>query len=958
MRLPAWSTGVLFAIVLLLASVNASGISAEPRERINIDDDWSFALGHAYDAARDFNYATVPFFFAKAGYGDGPASARYDDRAWRRVNLPHDWAVELPFDRRGDGNHGSRAIGRNFPENSVGWYRKVLTFTEADIGRRISVEFDGVYRDSEVWFNGHYLGNEHSGYSGFRYDLTDYINFSGENVLVVRADATREEGWFYEGAGIYRHVWLTRTDPLHVGQWGVFVTSEVTGDTADVSITTTLRNDSAAERAFSLEEQIISPTGTIVGSHVQAAALRAGAEADFQSGISVAQPQLWSLENPALYSLRTTVREGDRIVDQYDTPFGIRTIRWDGATGFWLNGVNIKLKGTNNHQDHAGLGAALPDSIQEFRLRRLLAMGTNAYRTAHNPPTPELLQAADRLGVLVIDEHRMMGTTPEIRDQLSRLIRRDRNHPSVILWSVGNEEWAIEGGELGARLTRLMQDEVRRLDPSRRSTVAVSGGAPGGSSSTTDVIGFNYRSQHDVDAYHALFPDTPAMMSEEGSTFATRGIYQTDREAVHIAAYDAPQRPTNSSSIEQGWTAVADRPWMAGMFVWTGFDYRGETTPFGWPAVSSQFGMLDTTGLFKDTAYYLRSWWDDTPSVHILPHWTWPDRVGEPIDVWVYSNAEEVELTLNGRSLGRQAMTPNSHLEWEVPYAPGRLVATGYRDGRRIASSVVRTAGEPASISLAPDRRALTADGRDATPITVSVLDRSGDVVPGADHNIQFSISGPGRIIGVGNGDPGSHENDQHVERIDVLPVGNWRLANLAVTQGPTLAGIDEATLNWRDPFQWFPPGSEPPLPDAFLARGTFVNERPDESSEVTLFLMRLEPDQLVYVNGADLTAGLVPSGRGMALVVPRSIVRSGVNRVDILAMRDGASRLGALVGVGAQNLASVRVRVPPQPWQRRVFNGFGQVLIQATGEAGDIVVTAQGGELRGARLIIPSERP
>jgi beta-galactosidase len=954
MRAPASLIALFLALVGLLAFSQPALAYAPPRERINIDQDWAFALGHAQNSSRDFNYATVPFFFAKAGYGDGPASGRYDDRAWRRVDLPHDWAVELPFDARGDGNHGSRAIGRNFPENSVGWYRKVLTFTEADIGRRISVEFDGVYRDSEVWFNGHYLGNEHSGYSSFRYDLTDYINYTGENVLVVRADATREEGWFYEGAGIYRHVWLTKTEPLHVAQWGVFVTTQIAGDTATLTAQTILQNEGDTDRTVVVDEQVISPFGEVVGSHTQSVSLSAAAQSDLSSQITVDRARLWSLEDPALYRLVTTIWDGDVVVDRYETTFGIRTVRWDPDTGFWLNGQNIKLKGTNNHQDHAGLGAALPDSMQEFRLRRLLAMGSNAYRASHNPPTPELLDAADRLGMLVIDEHRMMGTMPEIHDQLSRLIRRDRNHPSVVIWSVGNEEWAIEGSELGARLTRRMQDQVRSLDPSRRVMVAMAGGTPRGSSTTTDVLGFNYRSQHDVDAYHALFPQVPTMMSEEGSTVTTRGIYQTNRQAVHLAAYDVPQRPTGTSSIEQGWTAVAERPWMSGMFVWTGFDYRGETTPFGWPAVSSQFGMLDTTGQFKDTAYYLKSWWDETPMVHILPHWTWPDRLGQPIEVWVYSNADEVELKLNGRSLGRQAMVRNSHLAWTVPYTPGSLTAIGYRNGRQIASRTVRTAAEPASVELTPDREGLRADRQDAVAITVSVVDRRGDVAPRAENPVTFRLSGPGRILGVGNGDPGSHAPDQFVDRVAVLPVGEWRIADLPGGSA-VLSQVDERTLAWRDPFRWYPAGTEPSPPTAFVARGTFNVDQAAAGEETTLYLLSLQPGQAVYVNAVEVTSSLRADGRGTAVSIPAPLLRAGVNQVDIVVPRDGEAQLRALTAIGAQNVGSVQRRSVAGAWQVKAFNGYAQIIVQASGEPGAITLTADAPGLRSDRLVLQS---
>lgn len=935
------------SLVLLLAAMPAHAAGGQsPRERTNINRDWAFTLGHASDTSRDFNYATTPFFFAKAGSGDGPASPKYDDRAWRRLDLPHDWAVELPFDARADSNHGSRAIGRLFPENSVGWYRKHLDLGGHKEGQRIVVEFDGVYRDSEAWFNGHYLGNEKSGYSSFHYDLTDYVNWQGPNVLVVRVDATREEGWFYEGAGIYRNVWLTRTDPLHVGHWGTFVSSAVDSGHAVVTARTTLVNEGDQAREFRIEESIVGPDGQVVAGTSTGLALAARAESGHESSLRVDAPRLWSLEDPALYRMVTILREGDRIVDRYETPFGIRTVRWDANTGFWLNGKNIKLKGANNHQDHAGVGTAVPESLLEFRLRRLKDMGANAYRTSHHPPAPELLHLADRMGLLVIDEHRMMGTSPEIKDQLTRLIERDRNHPSVIAWSIGNEEWVIEGKELGARLTSRMQDHVRDLDPTRNVTVAIAGGAQHGSSTVIEVLGFNYRAQHDVDAYHANFPDTPAMMSEEGSTFATRGIYVADRDRVHLPAYDAPQRPTNSSSIEQGWTAVAERPWMSGMFVWTGFDYRGETTPFGWPAISSQFGMLDTTGVFKDSAYYLKSWWTDPPMVHLLPHWNWPERMGETIDVVAYSNAEEVELSLNGRSLGRKPIPRYSHARWNVSYEPGTLVATGYRNGKPVAVDKVETTGEADRVQLAADRSSINADGADTTVIWVKAADARGRVAPRADNLVGFSISGPGRIIGVGNGDPGSHEADRYVDHVSVLPTIDWEISPWA--EGTAL---DPASQAWRDPFRWYPAGSEPPVPASFVARGRFLApERGDR--EATLYLIALDKAQTVHVNGVDVSASLTVSDRGSEIALPHGVIREGENWITITAPSSSAMHQ-RMMEAGAKNVGSVGLLSTADPWQRRVFNGYAQVIIQSTGGAGDIVVRATSDGLESAKAVI-----
>ena len=949
---------ILLPFLLTFGALSPPSAAGQGRDRLNIDRDWAFAHGHADDPARDFGHGTSAFFFAKAGYGDGPASAKYDDRAWRRVDLPHDWAVELPLDSRANTNHGSRAVGPGFPQNNVGWYIKIIAIPESDRGRRITVEFDGVYRDSVVWFNGHYIGNEHSGYSSFRYDLTDYVNYGAQNVLVVRVDASVEEGWFYEGAGIYRHTWLTKTDPLHVGHWGTHLTTEMDGNSAAVTVRTTVDNEDGKARAFVIDEEVLDAEGRRVGAaRGGRRVLGPGQSAEFASRLIVPNARLWSVEVPVMHRLVTTIREGGVVVDRYETPFGVRTVRFDPDTGFWLNGKNVKLKGTNNHQDHAGVGVALPDALQEYRLRRLKAMGSNAYRTAHNPPTPELLDAADRLGILVIDEHRMMGTTPEIRDQLTRLIRRDRNHPSVILWSVGNEEWAIEGNETGARLTKLMQDQVRSLDPSRRASVAISSNAGRGSSTTADVIGFNYRSQHDVDAYHRAYPNTPAVMTEEGSTFATRGVYVTDPGAVRVAAYDAPQRPTGSSSIEQGWKAVAERPWMAGMFVWTGFDYRGETTPFGWPAISSQFGMLDTTGRFKDSAYFLKSWWSVEPMVHILPHWTWPDRAGQLIPVWVYSNAEEVELRLNGRSLGRKRMARNSHLEWQVAYAPGRLAAVGYARGREVASDEVVTAGDPQAVRLEADRTQIEADGSDVSIVTVSVHDRDGNLAPRANNLVSFEVTGPARIIGVGNGDPGSHENDRHTDAYHISHVAGWNVADL---DGGVrnLGDLDMDTLRWRDPFRWYPPGSEPPPPVAFLARGTFKTyEAVDADAVVTLFTMPLDIDQSVYVNDVDVTERARTAGRGAVIVLPGSLVRLGANEVKVLVRGKAETVLRRMNELGAQNIGSVQIRHPAGGWKRRVFNGYAQVLLQSTGTPGLVTLTATGEGLRQTRLDLQTIR-
>jgi beta-galactosidase len=770
LRLPA-----VFAVLGLVAASSplfAAGI-AVPRERLNFDAGWRFALGHAVDRDRDFDPAANAFsYFAKAGFASGAADPKFDDAGWRELDLPHDWAVELPFSEKGSGSHGFKAIGRHFPENSVGWYRKKFHIPAADLGRRISLEFDGVFRDSIVWVNGHYLGHEPSGYSGFARNISEILNYGGENVVVVRVDASLEEGWFYEGAGIYRHVWLTKTAPLHVARDGTAVRTEVSGDgmRADITVRATLANEGDVAATFQLEQTVLDPDGRAIATKaLPRLTVAAGESADFSATLTVTEPRLWSLESPLLHRLVTVVRGEDGAeIDRGETPFGIRTIRWDANEGFFLNGRHVVLKGTNNHQDHAGVGVAVPDALWDFRIKKLKEIGSNAYRCSHHPPAPELLDACDRLGMLVIDENRLTGTSDYHFDHLERMIRRDRNHPSIILWSVGNEEWAVEGTDQGARITAALQALVRRLDPTRPATVAISGGWGRGSSTVTEVAGVNYignlqGSGFTTDQWHAAHPGQIMLGTEECAFTQTRGVYADDPDRQHLRAYDWDPS-TWGSSAEQGWSHYAERKFLAGMFVWTGFDYRGEPTPFGWPAIGSQFGMLDTCGFPKDAAFYFRSWWRDEPLLHLFPHWNWPGREGQEISVWAYSNCEEVELFLNGRSLGRKAMPRNSHLEWSVPYTPGTLLAHGYRNHQRILTTQIETTGAPARLVLAPDRTAINADGADVAVFAVSTVDAQGRHVPTASQRVRFSVTG-GRLLGVGNGDPSCLESDQGPER-------------------------------------------------------------------------------------------------------------------------------------------------------------------------------------------------
>jgi beta-galactosidase len=769
----------MLLLVAMLTTSPAAEIAA-PRERLSFDNDWRFALGHATDVSKDLNHATGGFsYFAKAGFGSGASDPKFKDQDWRTLNLPHDWAVELPFSERGSSSHGFKAIGRNFPENSVGWYRKTFHLPKSDLGKRISLEFDGVFRDSIVWVNGHYLGTETSGYSSFARNLSEILNYGGDNVVVVRVDASLEEGWFYEGAGIYRHVWLVKTAPLHVERHGTFVTSEVKKNSAAVTARVSIHNEGTNAATFEIEQTIFAPDGKAIATARQKKLKLTAAECgEFTNILAVAKPQLWSLETPHLHKLVTTIRSGDTIVDQYETTFGIRSIRFDPKEGFFLNGKRVKLKGTNNHQDHAGVGAAIPDALQEFRIAELKKFGCNAYRASHNPPTPELLDACDRLGMLVIDENRLMGTTEFHYAHLKRMILRDRNHPSIVLWSVGNEEWRIEGSEQGTRITATMQAFVKQLDATRPVTVAISGGWSRGNSIPIEVAGINYmdnlgKGGFTTDQWHAKRPEQILVGTEECAFNQTRGIYFDDRKKGHLRAYDWDPSDWGSSA-EQAWSHFADRDFLAGMFVWTGFDYRGEPTPFGWPAIGSQFGILDQCGFSKDAAYYFQAWWRDEPLLHIFPHWNWSGKEGEEISVWAHSNCDEVELILNGQSLGRKTMKKYSHLEWPVKYAPGTLRARGYKDGKEILTAKVETTGAPATVQLTPHRPTIKADGMDVSVITVQVADAQGRMVPTAADKITFTLSGPGKIIGVGNGDPSSHEPEQFLEKDD-SPAPIWR---------------------------------------------------------------------------------------------------------------------------------------------------------------------------------------
>ena len=740
------------------AGAGAPSGSGGGRERLLLDFGWRFHFGHASDMARDFDFRGN---FSKTGNFGAVSTLVFDDSDWKAVDLPHDWAIDLPFQNDPAlQSKGFYPLGRTYPATSVGWYRRILDLPATDAGKRITIEFDAAYREAMVVFNGFYIGRHIGGYDPFSFDVTDFANPGGSNVLLVRVDATQSDGWFYEGAGIYRHVWLVKANPVHVKKWGAFARSEVRPGEATVKIRTEVENHGKAAQTERVTSTILDPAGKVVGKATTAPQAIAGwGEQAHEQQVVVKAPALWSLEQRNLYKLVTEIEVGGAVADRCETPFGIRTCSFDAQKGFFLNGKPVKLKGTCNHQDHAGVGAALPDAVQYFRVRKLQEMGCNALRTSHNPPTPELLNAADELGMLVFDETRMMSSNPEGLAQLADLVRRDRNHPSVFMWSLGNEEGAA-ATEKGTLIVTEMKAVTTLHDGSRPVSMAPGGGNNMGKFgfAVLDVQGYNYADPA-ADAYHKANPTIPVMGTEQVSAVATRGIYKMDPGRGYVGSYD-PYTTSGRASCEGWWSFCGARPWLAGGFIWTGFDYRGEPSPNGWPNISSQYGNIDTCGFPKDSFFYYQSWWTAKPVLHLFPHWNWPGLDGQEIAVWVHSNLDRVELFLNGQSLGAKDMKKDSHLAWDVKYAPGTIEARGFKDGKQVLTAKRETVGPAAKLVLTADRQQIAADGEDVAMFAVEVQDAQGRAVPTADNLVSFGLSGEGKAMGTGNGDPTDHEPD------------------------------------------------------------------------------------------------------------------------------------------------------------------------------------------------------
>ena len=747
--------GLLLIALLLPARARAQ---QPPRVVTDFTKNWRFALGD-HPAAKDKAFA---------------------DADWRTLNLPHDWSIEGQFSE----HHLTTTQGGALP-TGIGWYRKTGTLPATTVGKRVYVEFDGIYRHSEVWLNGHPLGTRASGYSSFRYDLTPYLT-TGPQVLAVRVDNSAQPNTrWYSGSGIYRNVRLVLTSDIAIDQWGTFVRTPVVSDKkATVTLQLTLRKTTAKPERVSVRTRLFSPEGKLVSGQEQQNKVLNDSLTTLPEPVqlTVTNPQLWSVEQPDLYALVTEVYAGTRLVDRDTTRFGIRTFRFDAAAGFSLNGKPTKIHGVCLHHDLGALGAAVNVRAMERQLGLLKKMGCNAIRTSHNLPAPEFLDLCDRMGFLVMDEAFDMWKKKKSKrdygldwDQwhridLETMVKRDRNHPSVILWSIGNEI-REQFDSTGITIARELAGIVKALDPTRPITSALTENVPEKNfiyqSGALDVLGFNYKHTAYPD-FPKLFPNVPVLASETGSSLQTRGHYDMPSDSVRMwgkpkgyftegnpdwtaSAYDN-EAAYWGSTHEQTWKVVKKYPHIAGLFVWTGFDYLGEPHPYPWPARSSYFGILDLAGFPKDVYYLYQSEWTSEPVLHVFPHWNWPK--GKPVDVWAYYNqADEVELFLNDKSVGVRRKTGDDlHVMWRVPFEAGSLKAISRKNGQVVQTREIRTAGKAAKIQLIADRTAIAADGKDLAYITVRVLDEAGNLVPDATHLINFDVAGSATIAGVDNG--------------------------------------------------------------------------------------------------------------------------------------------------------------------------------------------------------------
>lgn len=785
-------SGLILTILLSVICLIAPGQS---RQKLLIDFGWKFKQGDQA-GARQFDF---------------------DDSGWRTLDLPHDWSIEGVYDKEAPtgGSGGYLPTG-------IGWYRRTFLMPQGGHGKNIWIEFDGVYMNSDVWINGHHLGNYPNGYNSFYYELTPYMT-NGRNVIAVRVDNSLQPNTrWYSGSGIYRHVWMVITDPVHIAHWGTYITTPVVQENkAKIRIRTTLKNDTKRTKTCQLQTIILDNDNREAGGDSLSIDIKAEAEDTVFQEITVSHPALWSVDSPYLYKTVQSVTVGNHIVDAYETSFGIRTIEYDVDKGFFLNNKHLKMKGVCLHHDGGCVGAAVPEKIWERRLLKLKVMGCNAIRTAHNLPAPEFLDLCDRLGFLVMDEcfdewriGKRKYAYNKYFDQwwkhdLRGMIHRDRNHPSVVLWSAGNEIPEQRSSD-GHVLLQEMMELIHHEDPTRPATLGCDNiAADNGSTTqkfleTLDIVGYNY-----VDRWHErreLFysidrhehPSWKMIGTESVSNRGIRGYYSLGDDSGMIR----PDYNFHMIRAEQLWKYVSVHDFVIGDFMWTGIDYLGESW---WPGKNANSGVLDLCGFPKDGYYFYQSRWTDEPMIHLFPHWNWQGREGQFIPVICYTNCDAVELFLNGRSAGEKRLefprqgtsggwnkyekppvlptTADLHLSWDVPYEPGILKAVGKKEGKIVCSQEVVTTGSPCKIRLSVDRNSIHADATDVAHIKFEITDAEGRVVPEAENPVKFAVEGNGQIIGVDNGNPFDHDSYQLLQRKAFHGMG------LAIVQSTMKAG-------------------------------------------------------------------------------------------------------------------------------------------------------------------------
>ena len=736
--------------------------NAYSSERIDFNDNWKFCLG---DDSIYKNY-------------------NYDDSKWRVLNLPHDWSIEGDFDQNNPASPGGGAL-----PGGIGWYRKHFILNEKEKDKLFFIDFDGVYRNSEVWINGYYLGIRPYGYISFRYELTPFLKFNGkENIIVVKVDNSKQpNSRWYSGSGIYRNVWLVKSEKLYFNHWGTSViTRDVTDKSAKIVVNSEIKNNTGGNIQFEFISELIDGNGKAISHHSSKNNIIKGSINTYLNELSVNDPKLWSLENPYLYTLHNKILVNNKIIDEEKIPIGIRYFEFDSNNGFSLNGKFVKINGVCNHHDLGCLGAAINKRAIERQLEIMKGMGVNALRTSHNPPAPELLDLCDKMGILVMDEAFDMWRKKKTefdysldfdnwhKKDLEDFVRRDRNHPSVIIWSIGNEileQWDSTGIAIAKSLSSI----VRNIDSTRPITSACNDPYPWNNiikSDALDLIGYNYH-QQDFTKFFEYFPGKKFIATETVSGLATRGHYDMPSNKIRrwpyrwdepfkdgnpdftCSSYDNCSAPWGSTHIET-WSIIKKHKYLSGQFIWTGFDYLGEPTPYWWPARSSYFGIVDLCGFPKDVYYLYQSEWTDKDVLHIFPHWNW--KKGDTIDIVAYTNCDEVELFVNNKSFGKKVKTDTIFsLTWKVPFEEGSVKAIGKRNGKELIKEI-KTAGYPKEILLIPDRKEITADKYDLCFIEVDITDGAKTIVPYADNLVVFDIEGEGNIVGVDNGCQTSHE--------------------------------------------------------------------------------------------------------------------------------------------------------------------------------------------------------